>query len=181
LIKLIFSLKAITFLAGKSNRLFLHCGPCSMMSSMKKYRQAALLILSIEVLLLAAILMLAACGRGPEPSSRRTIDVPRVASGAPQARESIKAGEIDAANFPEEAHHTLQLIKKGGPFPYAKDGAVFGNREGMLPAEPRGYYHEYTVKTPGERDRGARRIIVGRKGEYYYTDDHYRSFRRIRE
>jgi len=152
-----------------------------MMSSMKKYRQAALPILSIMMLLLAAILMFAACGRGPEPSSRRTIDTPGVASDAPQARESPKANEIDAADLPAEAHYALQLIQKGGPFPYAKDGTVFGNREEILPAEPRGYYHEYTVTTPGKRDRGARRIIVGKNGEYYYTDDHYRSFRRIRE
>ena len=149
---------------------------------MKKNRQGALPIPAITRLLLsAAILMLAACGRVPEPSSPRIINTPAATSDAPSARENIKADAIGAANLPGEARYTLQLIKRGGPFPYAKDGTVFGNREGMLPAAPRGYYREYTVKTPGERDRGARRIIVGKNEEYYYTDDHYRSFRRIRE
>jgi ribonuclease T1 len=85
------------------------------------------------------------------------------------------------SELPPEARATLARIKAGGPFPYQRDGAVFGNREGLLPKRNRGYYREYTVKTPGARDRGARRIVVGRDGEYYYTDDHYRSFRRIIE
>ena len=76
---------------------------------------------------------------------------------------------------------TLTLIRGGGPFPYQKDGAVFGNREARLPRRDRGYYREYTVHTPGIRHRGARRIIAGRAGEYYYTDDHYRTLRRILE
>ena len=90
--------------------------------------------------------------------------------------------------LPSEAVQTLARIRQGGPFPYRKDGSVFGNREGLLPKQRRGYYTEYTVPTPGSRDRGARRIIAGKgatgdpatSGEYYYTDDHYRSFRRIR-
>ena len=89
--------------------------------------------------------------------------------------------EVSAAQLPPEARETLELIRKGGPYPYARDGVTFGNREGRLPREKRGYYHEYTVKTPGERTRGARRIIVGKGGELYYTDDHYNHFRRIRE
>lgn len=89
--------------------------------------------------------------------------------------------EIQLAELPPEARQTLALIKRGGPFPYARDGMVFGNREGLLPPRPRGYYREYTVPTPGSRDRGARRIVAGRAGEYWYTADHYRSFRRIRE
>ena len=84
-------------------------------------------------------------------------------------------------SLPVEARETLALIKAGGPFPYKQDGRVFGNREGLLPKRNRGYYREYTVRTPGARDRGARRIVAGKGGEYYYTDDHYRSFRRIRE
>ena len=83
--------------------------------------------------------------------------------------------------LPPEARHTMALIAAGGPFPYARDGAVFGNREGQLPRHSRGYYREYTVKTPGARDRGARRVIAGHGGEYYYTDNHYRTFRRIIE
>jgi ribonuclease T1 len=90
-------------------------------------------------------------------------------------------GDIRAANLPKEAHDTLRLIRAGGPFPYPKDGATFGNREGRLPDHSRGYYSEYTVKTPGSRDRGARRIIAGRRGEFYYTQDHYRTFQRILE
>jgi ribonuclease T1 len=89
--------------------------------------------------------------------------------------------QVPAAELPREARETLAAIKAKGPFPYAKDGAVFGNREGLLPAHKRGYYREYTVKTPGERSRGARRIVVGNGGELYYTDDHYNHFRRIRE
>jgi ribonuclease T1 len=83
--------------------------------------------------------------------------------------------------LPPEVRQTLNLIRQGGPFPYARDGIVFQNRENRLPAKPRGYYHEYTVPTPGERDRGARRIISGQQGEFYYTQDHYRSFWRIRQ
>ena len=90
-------------------------------------------------------------------------------------------GEVRVADLPREAHVTLSLIAQGGPFPYARDGAVFGNREGRLPKRRRGYYHEYTVSTPGARDRGARRIVAGEGGELYYSDDHYRSFRRIAE
>jgi ribonuclease T1 len=75
---------------------------------------------------------------------------------------------------------TLALIDAGGPFPYRQDGTVFSNREHLLPAEPHGYYHEYTVPTPDSEDRGARRIVTGSQGEAYYTDDHYRSFWRIR-
>jgi len=89
--------------------------------------------------------------------------------------------EIAVKQLPNEARQTLALIKAGGPFPYTKDGAVFGNREGQLPKRSRGYYREYTVKTPGAKDRGARRIVAGVPGEYYYTDDHYQTFRRIIE
>jgi ribonuclease T1 len=94
---------------------------------------------------------------------------------------SAWAGGIGLEALPPEARETLALVKAGGPFPYARDGTVFRNREGLLPARPRGYYREYTVRTPGARDRGARRIVAGKGGEYYYTHDHYRSFKRIRE
>lgn len=83
--------------------------------------------------------------------------------------------------MPLEARRTLALIRAGGPFPYAQDGRTFQNREKLLPIRERGYYREYTVKTPGAKDRGARRIVAGRGGELYYTEDHYRSFRRIIE
>ncbi|MFJ9102608.1 ribonuclease domain-containing protein [Streptomyces sp. NPDC102405] len=86
---------------------------------------------------------------------------------------------VQESKLPAEARQTLELIDRGGPFPYAKDGSVFGNFERLLPAHQRGYYHEYTVPTPGSRDRGARRIVTGQGGEIYYTDDHYDSFRAV--
>jgi ribonuclease T1 len=91
------------------------------------------------------------------------------------------SGEVAVRDLPPEARATLSLVRAGGPFPYGRDGAVFANREGHLPSRPRGYYREYTVPTPAARDRGARRIVAGRAGELYYTDDHYRTFRRIIE
>lgn len=101
------------------------------------------------------------------------------------AKGPVPLGEVELSELPREARQTLALIKQGGPFPYDKDGRVFGNYEKILPKQKRGYYHEYTVKTPGARNRGARRIVSGgdptSSGEYYYTDDHYATFRRIRE
>ena len=91
------------------------------------------------------------------------------------------AGDIAVRELPPEARATLSLIRADGPFPYARDGVVFHNRDGHLPGRPRGYYREYTVPTPGVRGRGPRRIVAGRDGELYYSDDHYRSFRRIIE
>ncbi len=96
---------------------------------------------------------------------------------------------IAVASLPQEAQKTLALIKSGGPFPYAKDGTVFGNYERALPKQKRGYYTEYTVATPGLRNRGPKRIVAGKgatgdpatSGEYWYTADHYKSFRRIVE
>jgi ribonuclease T1 len=96
-----------------------------------------------------------------------------------------KDKEVKIASLPQEAQDTLVLIKKGGPFPFDKDGAAFGNREKLLPKKSAGYYSEYTVKTQGESSRGARRIVAGgdpkTSGEYYYTENHYQSFKRIRE
>ena len=93
---------------------------------------------------------------------------------------------VSVETLPKQAGQTLTLIRAGGPFPYAKDGTVFGNNEGLLPRQARGYYHEFTVPTPGESDRGARRIVTGgpaygvTNGEFYYTGDHYATFERIR-
>ena len=94
---------------------------------------------------------------------------------------SFSEGPIEKKHLPQEAIETLALIRKGGPFPHPRDGVAFGNREKNLPPRERGWYREYTVKTPGARDRGARRIVAGRDGTLYYTDDHYRSFKRILE
>jgi ribonuclease T1 len=89
--------------------------------------------------------------------------------------------DANISELPAEARATLSRIKSGGPHPYPQDGRTFYNREKRLPLRERGYYREYTVKTPGSKDRGPRRIVVGANGEYYYTADHYRSFRRIIE
>lgn len=94
----------------------------------------------------------------------------------PQASDLAPIG---LEELPAEAVETLQLIARGGPYPYDRDGATFQNREGLLPEEPDGYYAEYTVITPGEDDRGARRLVVGDGDEIYYTDDHYESFREL--
>jgi ribonuclease T1 len=88
---------------------------------------------------------------------------------------------VRASELPAQARETLELIKRGGPYSYAQDGAVFANRERRLPIAPRGTYREYTVKTPGRSDRGGRRIIASDTGQFWYSDDHYRSFRRIIE
>jgi ribonuclease T1 len=113
--------------------------------------------------------------------------VPLAPSVTREAADAIS--DVEAAVLPREARDTLASIRRGGPFPFRKDGVVFLNRERRLPVKPRGYYSEYTVRTPGRGDRGARRIIAGKgstgdpatAGEYYYTDDHYETFRRIRD
>jgi ribonuclease T1 len=92
-----------------------------------------------------------------------------------------RSAVVAAAELPPDARETLVLIRQGGPFPYDRDGVVFGNFERRLPARERGYYREYTVPTPGLKHRGVRRIVAGRAGELYYSDDHYRTFKRIRE
>ena len=104
---------------------------------------------------------------GPTPSGRST-----PVSGLPTVAESA---------LPDEADTTLALIRAGGPFPYEEDDGVFGNRERILPRQPGGYYREYTVETPGDDDRGPRRIIGGADGDLYWTTDHYASFRQIQE
>jgi ribonuclease T1 len=118
--------------------------------------------------------LLFACSLLPGPAYGRG-DVPPT----PSQTQRDSSPEIAIGELPREARHTLALINKGGPFPYERDGVVFGNFEKRLPIRERGYYREYTVPTPGVRHRGARRIVAGRAGERYYTDDHYQSFRRI--
>ncbi len=86
---------------------------------------------------------------------------------------------VNEAGLPRDAKDTIELIKAGGPYPYPQDDEVFRNDEGVLPAEAPDYYREYTVETPGEDDRGPRRIVVGAGGEYYWTKDHYQTFERI--
>jgi ribonuclease T1 len=98
--------------------------------------------------------------------------------------EALDRSVVALAALPPEGQQTYRLIHQGGPFPYDKDGSVFGNRERQLPRQDRGFYREYTVKTPGAKDRGARRIVCGgevpkRPEACYYTEDHYASFRMI--
>lgn len=99
----------------------------------------------------------------------------------PRGEDDPAAATASTAAFPPEVFETIVLIESDGPFPYSRDGAVFMNREGLLPQRERGYWREYTVPTPGESDRGARRIVAGRGGEIYYTADHYRTFVRVKE
>jgi ribonuclease T1 len=105
------------------------------------------------------------------------------AKGPPNA--FAEDSQISATDLPKEALQTLALIRNGGPFPNQKDGVVFGNREKLLPKQARGYYTEYTVRTPGAKNRGARRLVVGGEPqtskEIYYTDDHYQSFKRVKQ
>lgn len=111
---------------------------------------------------------------------------PAVAAGATSAHPTPSSvgtalpaavGDICYSDLPSQAHDTLDLIDQGGPYPYPQDGTVFQNREGILPSQSQGYYHEYTVVTPGSSDRGARRVVTGQQdAEDYYTADHYTSF-----
>ncbi len=114
----------------------------------------------------------------PTPRPRQTPKATPTRAG-PARVDGLEVIYVD--QLPRQARDTLRLIERDGPFPYDKDGAVFQNREGILPGRQRGYYHEYTVITPGENDRGARRVVTGSRGELYYTDDHYDSFKRILE
>lgn len=103
-------------------------------------------------------------------------------NGGPSVDEGTQestGNTIAEADLPAEAQETLALIDDGGPYPYRQDDGVFGNRERLLPDQPSGHYREYTVETPGEDDRGARRLIMGRDGEVYYTSDHYASFKQV--
>ncbi|MFD8253748.1 ribonuclease domain-containing protein [Streptomyces werraensis] len=123
----------------------------------------ALLPRLVACLLLA---LLAGCSSGGDDGGDRA-GTPAWAEGMPVAA---------ASEPPAEARRTLHLIDEGGPFPYERDGSVFGDFERLLPRREPGYHREYTVPTPGSDDRGARRIVTGRNGETYSTDDHYASF-----
>ncbi|MGH2476294.1 MAG: ribonuclease domain-containing protein [Candidatus Limnocylindrales bacterium] len=115
-------------------------------------------------------------GSGPVTGSASTSAAPTV--GIPTGPGSRADGlpTVALSALPPEAVDTVGLIEAGGPFPFDQDGAMFENREGLLPDRPRDYYREYTVPTPGSDDRGARRIVTGREGEMYWTADHYDSF-----
>ena len=159
----------------------------------------ALLTLLAALLLGTGLSALQACNSQPQPAAQPEVRTSGQAAGQAadpaasrtsertQDRASRQGadglGTVAVADLPAEARQTLALIREGGPYPYEKDGTVFGNYERKLPRQRRGYYTEYTVRTPRVRSRGARRIIAGgrdgRPTEFYYTDDHYQTFRRI--
>jgi ribonuclease T1 len=145
----------------------------------------------------ALLVVLSGCGKGGQ-GSQPTADnagAPGIQASAPRAvstetqADTASPGSgtgwetVAIAQLPKQAVTTLRRIEAGGPFPFGKDGVVFGNRERLLPPHPRGFYHEYTVPTPRARDRGARRIVCGGARQQidtcYYSDDHYASFKRI--
>jgi ribonuclease T1 len=138
-------------------------------------------LLKISKIILLAALMLGAAAlaiwpQGSIEAREKPADASSMSRDFPNVLE---------ADLPKEARATLALIAKGGPFPYSKDGVTFSNRERALAKQARGYYREYTVKTPGAKNRGARRIVCGTPKtsafECYYTDDHYATFRKIKQ
>jgi ribonuclease T1 len=139
------------------------------------------------LLLLAAVTMLVAWlvsgGQGEEDPAVDSASTSSSTSSSPDDASVTDAASglpvVRLAALPPEAGRTVELIDAGGPFPEERDGVTFENREDLLPDEPRGYYAEYTVPTPGSDDRGARRIVAGDGGELYWTQDHYSSFGRI--
>ena len=147
--------------------------------------------------ILALSAILGGCGKDgsrnatQEPgasSSEAPVPLGQAASGTPAAsgaQERSAPVAVTKAQLPGEAAETLRLIKAGGPFPFGEDGVLFRNSAALLPQHPRGYYHAYTVRTPGSTDRGQRRIVCGgprkQTGDCYYTDDYYASFKRIAE
>lgn len=147
---------------------------------------AGLLLVALAIWL---VLGNATEGEGGSAGSSASVTTPsstttgRATPSSPTGRGTPDSGlpTMVASELPREGRQTLELIHRGGPFPYDRDGTPFQNRERILPLQPRGYYAEYTVRTPGERDRGARRLVVGDDGDVYWTDDHYRSFRQVEE
>ncbi|MFK0004386.1 ribonuclease domain-containing protein [Paenarthrobacter sp. NPDC090522] len=145
---------------------------------MKRSKLAA-----FAALVIAAVVLVVAMVSGQQATApngtETTTPAPPAAASAPVNPSGLPA--VNASQLPKEARQTLALIAKGGPYPYDRDGVNFGNFEGLLPKKSSGFYQEYTVATPGESDRGARRIIAGKDRAKYYTPDHYESFKFIVE
>jgi ribonuclease T1 len=134
------------------------------------------------VLGLVVLIMTVGLLRGSKPSDMSATP-PRATTATSTVTRDPASGLawVDLGALPSQAQVTVRLIQRGGPYPYSKDGAVFANREGILPNHNHGYYHEFTVETPGASTRGARRIVTGDEDrQFFYTDDHYRTFRRVR-
>jgi len=132
-------------------------------------------VAALKFALTSCLLAVAITGCVPVAQAPGPVDGPQAGGQA----------AVRVADLPRQGQETYELIRQGGPFPYDKDGSVFGNRERLLPIEKRGYWREYTVRTPGSRDRGARRIVCGGPARVphacFYTADHYASFRKIVE
>ncbi|MFD9337085.1 ribonuclease domain-containing protein [Streptomyces sp. NPDC060028] len=138
----------------------------------------SLLRLLGAVFLCAALVGAVGCSaKSPAPAASTGAGSPGAVPSTPGWAKGMAT--VRAAELPQQARDVLALIDKGGPYAYRQDGTVFGNFEKALPKQKRGYYHEFTVKTPGERDRGARRIVTGEGGEFFYTDDHYKTFEAV--
>ncbi|MGL5929397.1 MAG: ribonuclease domain-containing protein [Dermatophilaceae bacterium] len=152
-------------------------------------RSVALVVAAVlAVVLLVVLLPGGGGGNSAGPSLETTTSTARptapggaTASALPSPGETPTSGlpEVAESRLPGEAADTLALVRAGGPYPYEQDDGVFGNRERLLPRQPRGYYREYTVETPGEDDRGPRRLVVGEDGDIYWTTDHYASFQQV--
>ncbi|PXY26091.1 ribonuclease [Prauserella sp. PE36] len=125
----------------------------------------------VTAVLLALIVALGALLGGASTVTAQPLAAAPAECGDTSGFEQVPLGDL-----PPEATDTYELIEAGGPYPYPQDGTTFQNREGLLPDCETGYYAEYTVETPGSDDRGARRIVTGDGGEYFYTADHYESF-----
>lgn len=152
------------------------------MRSLRRVRWPLLALVALIVLLVIGYAVSAVHHGSPRSSTSASTgshgSAPVSGHGAGPASTG-SAPEIPLSSLPPQVSATVDLILQGGPFPYREDGVVFANAERHLPIEARGYYHEFTVPTPGSLDRGARRIITGLDGEFYYTADHYESFRRV--
>jgi ribonuclease T1 len=145
----------------------------------KLQRLTALLALLAGLAVLAFLLAgMPQTGTAPPDAGRPAATA---APATPGVANTSGLPEVLASELPDEARRTLALIARGGPYPYTRDDVTFGNFERILPRKSSGYYKEYTVPTPGESDRGARRIVAGKAGEKYYTPDHYNSFKFIIE
>ncbi|RAM39286.1 ribonuclease domain-containing protein [Arthrobacter globiformis] len=159
---------------------------------MRRRWNVGTLLLGLAVAALVVFNLFIAPG-GTPPSGVQPSGVPGTTTSAPAAAPPSSAGKgtgvpnvsglpiIRESQLPAEGRRTLTLIRQGGPYPYPRDGVTFGNFERILPRKAGGYYKEYTVPTPGESDRGARRIVAGQAGDKYYTADHYESFKFIAE
>lgn len=147
-------------------------------------RLTAMLAVLAGLVVLAFVLTgIPQTGSAPPQAGRASPSQSTSVSRAPAAgvANPSRLPEIKASDLPAEARQTLALINRGGPYPYSRDNVTFGNFERILPRKASGYYREFTVRTPGESDRGARRIVAGAAGEKYFTADHYESFKFIAE